>query len=146
MKLRESRFVSSDAPMFDSLLTDRETQLRLLRFLVVGGGSALVQVAVLRALRCRTGETIAFSISWMVSTTTHYFANRFWALPSTRDDTARQLGEYLVAVALSYLINLAVFKLLRVRFKLSPTWAALWAVPPSTVVVFLLLNYRVFGR
>jgi putative flippase GtrA len=132
--------------VFDSLLTDRETQLRLLRFLVVGGGSALVQVAVLRSLRYRMGETIAFTISWIVSTTTHYFANRFWALPSSREDTVRQLGEYLVAVALSYLINLAVFKLFRLRFRLSPTWAALWAVPPSTVVVFLLLNYRVFGR
>ena len=146
MKLRRIAFVASDAPMFDSLLTDRETQLRLLRFLIVGGGSALVQVAVLRGLRARMPETLAFTISWMVSTTTHYFANRFWALPSTRDDTVQQLGEYLVAVALSYLINLAVFKLLRHQFKLSATWAALWAVPPSTVVVFLLLNYRVFGR
>ena len=146
MKLPQRCFVSSDEPMFDSLLTDRETQLRLLRFLVVGGGSALVQVAVLRALRARLGETFAFTISWAVSTTTHYFANRFWALPSTRHDTGRQFAEYLIAVALSYLINLAVFKLLRLRFKLSQTWAALWAVPPSTVVVFLLLNYRVFGR
>ena len=23
-------------------------------------------------------------------------------------------------------------------------WAAFWAIPPSTVVVFLILNYRVF--
>lgn len=146
MRLRRARFVSSDAPMFESVLTDRETQLRLLRFLMVGGGSALVQVAVLRGLKPRMNETLAFTISWMVSTTTHYFANRFWALPSTRGDTVRQLGEYLVAVALSYVINLAVFKLLRLQFKLDATWAALWAVPPSTVVVFLLLNYRVFGR
>jgi putative flippase GtrA len=146
MKLRGARFVASDASMLEDLFTDRETQLRLLRFLVVGGGSALVQIAVLRGLRTRFGETIAFSISWVVSTTTHYFGNRVWALPSAREDTARQFGEYLIAVALSYVINLAVFKLLRVRFKLSQTWAALWAIPPSTVVVFLLLNYRVFGR
>jgi putative flippase GtrA len=146
MRLRRGHFVSSDGSMLDSLLTDRETQLRLLRFLVVGGGSALVQVAVLRALKSRMGETIAFSISWVVSTTTHYFANRFWALPSARSDTGRQFGEYLVAVALSYAINLAVFKLLRLRFGLSATWAALWAVPPSTIVVFLLLNFRVFGQ
>ena len=132
--------------MFDSLFTDRETQLRLLRFLLVGGGTALVQVAVLRALKERCGETLAFSLSWVVSTATHYFANRFWALPSGRGDTAQQLGEYLVAVALSYLINLGAFKLLRNRFKLSPTWATLWAIPPSTIVVFLILNYRVFGR
>ena len=146
MKLRRDACISSDDPMFDSLLTDRETQLRLLRFLVVGAGSALVQVAVLRALKTRVGETLAFSISWVVSTATHYFANRFWALPSARDDTVQQFGEYLVAVAVSYVINLAVFKLLRVRFKLSTTWATLWAIPPSTIVVFLILNFRVFGR
>jgi putative flippase GtrA len=146
MKLRRGGCISSDDPMFDSLLTDRETQLRLLRFLVVGAGSALVQVAVLRALKTRVGETLAFSISWVVSTTTHYFANRFWALPSARNDTAQQLGEYLVAVAVSYVINLAAFKLLRVRFKLSTTWATLWAIPPSTIVVFLILNFRVFGQ
>ena len=132
--------------MLDSLLTDRENQLRLLRFLVVGAGSALVQVAVLRALKTRMNETFAFSVSWLVSTTTHYFANRFWALPSGRHDTAQQLGEYLVAVALSYVINLGTFKLLRVRFKMSATWATLWAIPPSTIVVFLILNYRVFGQ
>src|SRR5687768_8443016 len=100
MRLRHPHFVSSHlAPMFESLLTDRETQIRLLRFLVVGGGSALVQVAVLKSLKARCGENLAFSISWVVSTTTHYFANRYWALPSTRQDAAQQFGEYLVAVA-----------------------------------------------
>src|SRR5215216_711700 len=144
MKLRSGGFVPSDRPMFDSLLTDREAQLRLLRFLVVGAGSALVQVAVLRALKSKVNETIAFSLSWVVSTTTHYFANRFWALPSARSDTAMQLGEYLFAVGVSYAINLGAFKLLRHKFRMSATWAALWAIPPSTIVVFILLNYRVF--
>lgn len=132
--------------MLDAFLHDRETQLRLLRFLAVGGGTALVQIAVLRALKARLGETWAFSISWVVSTTTHYVANRFWALPSGRSDPMQQLGEYLVAVGLSYLINLGAFKLLRNRFNLGATWATLWAIPPSTIVVFLILNYRVFGR
>lgn len=132
--------------MFDSLLTDRENQLRLLRFLIVGGGTALVQVAVLRALKSRMSETLAFTLSWVVSTTTHYLANRYWALPSGRGDAVQQFGEYLVAVAISYVINLGMFKLLRNHFKLSASWATLWAIPPSTIVVFLILNYRVFGR
>lgn len=138
--------MASDFPMFDSLLSDRENLLRFVRFLVVGAGSALVQVAVLRALKPKLGETWAFTVSWVVSTTTHYFANRYWALPSGRQDAGQQLGEYLFAVAVSYLINLGAFKLLRNKFKLSPTWATLWAIPPSTIVVFLLLNFRVFGR
>jgi putative flippase GtrA len=132
--------------MFEAYLTDRETQLRLLCFLAVGAGTALVQIAVLRALKTRMSETLAFSLSWVVSTATHYLANRFWALPSSRGDTVQQFGEYMIAVALSYGINLGLFKLLRNRFKLSATWATLWAIPPSTIVVFLILNYRVFGK
>ena len=48
-------------------------------------------------------------------------------------------------MVVSYVINLGAFKLLRNKFKLSPTWATLWATPPSTIVVFLILNFRVFA-
>ncbi len=123
---------------------DRETQLRVWRFLVVGGGSAGVQFIVLAVLKGWMSETLAFSLSWVVSTSTHYLANRFWALPSGRNDTAKQFGEYLIAVALSYVINLGAFELCRSFFDLGVMWAAFWAIPPSTVVVFLILNYRVF--
>ena len=121
----------------------RETQFRFWRFLVVGGGSLGVQLAVLWALQGRLDETLAFSVSWVISTATHYFANRFWALPSARHDAAKQFGEYLFTVALSYVINLAAFKACG-ALGMSAMWAATCAVPPSTVVVFLLLNYRVF--
>jgi putative flippase GtrA len=131
--------------MHEFLEANRETLLRLMRFLVVGGGSAVVQLLVLRALKTRMNETLAFSISWVISTTTHYLANRFWALPSARNDVTQQLGEYLFAVAVSYVINLGAFKLLRQKFGMSTMWATAWAIPPSTIVVFLLLNFRVFA-
>lgn len=121
-----------------------ETRRRAVRFLVVGGGSAAVQFAVLALLRDAMGATAAFSISWVVSTATHYLANRFWALPSARTDARKQFGEYLVAVGLSYVINLAAFKVYTIWLGLGVMWAAFWAIPPSTVVVFLILNYRVF--
>lgn len=125
-------------------LPPRDTQRRLFRFLAVGGGSALVQVAVIALLKRWTSETVAFSISWVVSTATHYAANRFWALPSGRSDSGKQLGEYLLTVAISYAINLGAFKLCRDGLGLSVEWSTLVAIPPSTVVVFLMLNYRVF--
>lgn len=103
-----------------------------------------MQFLVLAALKPRMNATAAFSISWVVSTATHYLANRFWALPSARHDTAKQLGEYLFAVALSYGINLGAFQICRHAIGLGVMWSAFWAIPPSTVVVFLLLNYRVF--
>ena len=125
-------------------LPDRETRMRILRFLIVGGGSAGVQFTVLALLRGWMSDTLAFSFSWVASTTTHYLANRFWALPSARRDTAKQFGEYLLVWVLSYTINLGALKVGTDLFGLSVLWAAFWAVPPSTVVVFLLLNYRVF--
>lgn len=124
-------------------LPDRETQLRMVRFLVVGGGTLLVQMAVIWVLKRWMNETLAFSLSWVVSTATHYLANRFWALPSSRHDAAKQFGEYLFTVAVSYVINLAAFKAFR-ALGLEALWATALAVPPSTVVVFLMLNYRVF--
>lgn len=131
--------------MLTTLLDDRETLLRLLRFLLVGGGTALLQVGVLKILRMKSGETFAFTGSWVISTLAHYTANRFWALPSDRHDSLTQFWEYLFVVTLSYGINLGLFKVFRSRLGLSPTWATLSSIPPSTVVVFLVLNYRVFG-
>ena len=90
------------------------------------------------------GDTAAMSTSWAITTLMHYLANKFWALPSKRTDAGRQLGEYLFAMVLSYTINLGSFKLCMLWFGLGPMWAAFWAVPPSTLVVFLILNYRVF--
>ena len=121
----------------------RETLLRLLRFLVVGGGSLGVQLATFWALAGWVNDTLAFSVSWLVSTGTHYLANRFWALPSTRHDAGRQLGEYLFTVTVSWVINTAAFKAL-LALGLNAYWAVACAVPPSTIVVFLMLNYRVF--
>ncbi len=130
--------------MFKPGSVDAQTVTRAVRFLVVGGGSAGVQFVVLALLKGVLSETLAFSISWVVSTATHYLANRFWALPSARRDAGRQFGEYLFAVALSYVINLGAFKFCTSVLGLGVMWAAFWAIPPSTIVVFLLLNYRVF--
>jgi len=86
----------------------------------------------------------AFSAAFAAATVTHYCLNRFWALPSERRDSGRQLGEYLLTVALSYGINLGVFKVAHDFFGLGVMAAAVCAVPPATIVVFLVLHHRVF--
>jgi putative flippase GtrA len=119
---------------------------RVIRFLVVGGGSAGVQLGVLAGMERWLGPFAAFTVSWVISTSLHYLANRYWALPSARRDAGRQLLEYLGVVALSYLINLGAFQLAHRGLGLGTVWAAFWAIPPSTLVVFLLLNFRVFRK
>ncbi|MBS0662204.1 MAG: GtrA family protein [Verrucomicrobia bacterium] len=124
--------------------TDRQTQVRFVRFLVVGGSAYAVQVATMKLFLLGCGMNLAFSLSFLCSTTTHYSLNRWWALPSTRVDTGRQLREYLGVAALSYVINFLLFRLCVDVLGLGRIWATAIAVPPSTLVVFLLLNFRVF--
>jgi putative flippase GtrA len=132
--------------MFKRILTRRETQVRFFRFLVVGGTAYLVQMASMKLLLGWLGTNPAFTLSFMCSTSTHYLLNRFWALPSMRADTLHQLGEYLVTAALSFVINFSLFRLCLDVFGLDKLSSTAVAVPPSTLVVFLLLNYRVFRR
>jgi putative flippase GtrA len=132
--------------MFKRILTSRETQVRFFRYLVVGGTACLVQVMSMKLFLGRLGTNLAFTLSFMCSTSTHYTLNRFWALPSTRGDTLRQLGEYLTIAALSYVINFLLFRLCLDVFGLDKLWSLVVIAPPSTVVVFLLLNYCVFRR
>jgi putative flippase GtrA len=132
--------------MMKPILPTRETQGRFSRFLVVGGLAAVVQLSSLTLFKQGLGPNLAFTLSFVLSTATHYSLNRFWALPSERRDTAQQLGEYLMTAGLSYLINLSLFRLCLSVIGLSVMWSAVVALPPSTLVVFLLLNYRVFRR
>jgi putative flippase GtrA len=128
------------------LISDRETRVRAARFLVVGGTSFIVQLAVMNVASgtMGLGTNMAFSLSFVCSTLTHYLLNRFWALPSARVDTWRQAKEYLGTAAISWVINLGVFRLCLDVIGLQKIWATAAAVPPSTIVVFLILNYRVF--
>jgi putative flippase GtrA len=132
--------------MFKRMLPSRETQVRFWRFIAVGGISAAVQLGSLAVLKRWFTPTLAFTLSFMMSTATHYSLNRFWALPSERRDRARQLTEYLATAGLSYLVNISLFNLCLHIIGLGVMGSAVFAVPPSTLVVFLLLNYRVFRR
>jgi putative flippase GtrA len=122
-----------------------ETRKRGIRFLVVGGTAYLVQY-VTTAIFFRLGLStdVGFTLGFICSTTTHYSLNRFWALPSMRSDSWRQFREYLATSALSLAINYGLFHLCMDVFGLGRLLSTAIAVPPSTVVVFLLLNYRVF--
>ena len=130
--------------MFKGKLTERATQVRFFRFLVVGASSAIVQFCVLAISKTFLPPRVAFSVSFGVAMFVHYGLNRFWALRSVRLDTHRQFGEYILTVCVSYVLNLTAFALGHEWFGLSVMWAAALAVPPSTLAVFLILNFRVF--
>jgi len=120
------------------------TRARFLRFFVVGGVGFIVQIGSLALLKNVLRPSFAFSVAFVLSVGSHYSLNRFWALRSVRSDSTRQFLEYLATVGVSYLINISVFKFCLHVLGLGVVESGVLAVPPSTLVVFLLLNYRVF--
>jgi putative flippase GtrA len=134
---------SSD-PMPDAPAAIQENGFRFVRFIVVGGTAYAVQWVTMKLFVGWFSTNAAFTLSFLCSSATHYSLNRFWALPSTRHDSWRQFAEYAATAALSWCINFALFRLCIDVLGLGKLWATAIAVPPSTVVVFLLLNFRVF--
>jgi len=122
----------------------RKTRDRFLKFVVVGGIGFLVQTGGVKFFKGFLPARLAFSLGFGLSVVSHYTLNRFWALKSTRQDGARQLAEYLGTVCVSYLVSFTAFNFFFSVAKLSVMWSTVLSVPPSTLVVFLLLNYRVF--
>lgn len=144
MTLRRAGSSRPDFAMLKALLSSQDSRWRGARFLIVGGTAYAVQVATMKLFSLELGTNVAFTLSFVCSTATHYALNRFWALPSLRTDTWRQAREYLGTAALSWLINFSLFRLCLDVFGVGQILATAIAVPPSTVVVFLLLNFRVF--
>jgi len=128
--------------MFKRLLQDRQTQVRFIKFFVVGGTGYGVNVFSFTLIKGLIGPNTAFTAAFILSTTAHYCLNRFWALKSTRSDTGRQFLEYLGTVVISYIISLVAFTLFRTFLSLGIAQAC--SIPPSTVVVFFILNFWVF--
>jgi len=125
-------------------LPNAETQVRFLRFGVVGFGVMILQVGSFWLFEQWWSISVAFVAAYVLAVTTHYSLNRFWALRSSRSDVTQQGGEYLVTAIGSFVSNYLLFNLLLKEFGLAPIAATLCASVTTAVVVFLILNFRVF--
>lgn len=121
-------------------------QVRFTRFLAVGIATGATQLGLLGLLGKELGSGIAFTIAYMSSILVHYFLNRFWALPSDRMDTKRQFTEYLMTVLLSYMLSLLGVQVLHRLFSVNLVLSALLAAVPTAIIVFIILNFRVFRK
>ena len=130
--------------MIKRLLLKRQMQVRFIKFIVVGGTGYCVSLLSFAIFKGLLTPNVAFTVAFILSTSTHYCLNRFWALKSTRSDTGKQFIEYLLTVVLSYSISLGCFKLFRSLVGLDLGLSQALSIPPATVVVFFILNFWVF--
>ena len=119
-------------------------KVRFLRFLTVGGCAAVVDFGALGVLRGWIPPTAAFSSAYVAGAVTHFLLNKHWTFRCARADLAKQVLEYLGVISITYLVQLAGFKVGLVLFKQNIYLAKVIAVPPGTIVGYFLLKMHVF--
>jgi putative flippase GtrA len=117
---------------------------RVFRFAIVGGVVMLVFMGLNWLLAPLLGADAAFFAAYAPAVALHFCLNKWWTFGSTRTDSGRQVGEYLLMVLATFLIQTAVFKLL-MHFTPLPSWLAAGAANAAQMVItFLVMQRRIF--
>jgi putative flippase GtrA len=120
------------------------SKIRFVRFLTVGVCTAVVDFGMLAILRGWIPPTAAFSGAYLAGAVTHFLLNKHWTFRCARTDLAKQVAEYLAVVGITYLVQLAGFRGGFALFNHNVFLAKAIAVPPGTIIGYLLLRMRVF--
>jgi len=117
---------------------------RVFRFGLVGLIVMLVFTGLNWLLAPSLGPNGAFFTAYPVAVALHFCLNKWWTFRCERTDSGRQVGEYLVMVLVTFLIQVAVFKTL-LRFTALPSWcAAGMANAAQMAITFVVMQRRIF--
>jgi putative flippase GtrA len=119
---------------------------RIVRSVVVGVVVALFFMGLNWLFGRWFGKDASFILAYPPALALHFFLNKKWTFGCARTDSGRQVTEYIVMAAITFLIQATVFKLLTTSTSL-PGWIASGVASASQMAVsFLIMQYRIFGR
>lgn len=125
-------------------MTIPPTVRKLLRFGLVGLAVMVFFMALNWVLGRWVGPTAAFLLAYPPALVLHYSLNKWWTFGCARTDTARQVSEYLVMVAITFVVQYAFFWLAHDRLAL-PGWLSAGVANGAQMVLsFLIMQRRVF--
>ena len=118
---------------------------RVVRFCVVGS-IVMVSFAFLNWLFGRwMGKQAAFLLAYSPALALHFSLNKWWTFGCERTDMARQIGEYLVMVVVTFVIQWTIFTAL-IAWTPMPGWlAAAAANAAQMLVTFVAMQRKVFA-
>jgi putative flippase GtrA len=117
---------------------------RILRYGVVGAAVMVFFSGMNWILGHAMGKDLAFIVAYPPAVALHFWLNKTWTFGSARKDTGKQFSEYAVMVAVTFLIQWAVFKILTSLTTVPGWFAALAANAAQMIVTFLAMQLRIF--
>jgi putative flippase GtrA len=124
----------------------QERFFRLLRFCIVGVTVAAIDFGIVWVLIGRIPSLVAVSIAYFTAVCCHFLLNKMWVFRCRRSDYIRQLIQYFAVVVASYAITIMIVHLCLSTFTTNVLIAKLFALPPATLVAFLLMQFFVFRK
>jgi putative flippase GtrA len=125
---------------------NRERLFRLFRFCTVGATVASIDFGLVWPLRGWTPPLVAVSIAYLTAAFCHFLLNKMWVFQCRRSDYLRQLAQYIAVVVASWSTTITIVQLCLSSFTNNVLIAKLSAIPPATLVAFLLMQFIVFRR
>jgi putative flippase GtrA len=111
----------------------------------VGATVAAIDFSLLWVLSRWLPPLIAVSIAYLTAVSCHFLLNKMWVFRCSRPDYAKQVAQYALGVAACWLTTLGIVRLSLSTITENILLAKLIAVPPATLVGFLMLRFFVFG-
>jgi putative flippase GtrA len=111
----------------------------------VGATVAAIDFSLLWVLSRWLPPLMAVSIAYLTAVSCHFLLNKMWVFRCSRTDYAKQVAQYALGVAACWLTTLGIVRISLSTITENILLAKLIAVPPATLVGFLMLRFFVFG-
>ena len=118
--------------------------IRLLKFGFVGGTVTIVNLSVLALTSRYLDPYTAFLVAYVPSVILHFTLNKQWVFRCERQDLMRQIFQYSAVAGMNFAINFALYALAFHFISRSTLIANLIAIPPTTLIGYLLFQKHVF--
>ena len=124
----------------------QERFFRFLRFCIVGAAVASVDFGLVWLLSGRMPPLVAVSIAYFTAVCCHFLLNKMWVFQCRRSDYISQIIQYSAVVVASWVTTISIVHLCLSNITTNLLIAKLFAIPPATLIAFLLMRLFVFRR
>ena len=127
-------------------MSNQERILQFIRFCVVGGSVAVIDLTVVWVTSHLLPALVAVSLGYITGVTCHFLLNKFWVFRCKSQQYRRQLAFYLLHVVLYWLMTVLIVSLVLSITPASVVMARVISIPPMMLFTFCFLRFVVFNK
>ncbi|HEY0455677.1 MAG TPA: GtrA family protein [Verrucomicrobiae bacterium] len=117
---------------------------KLIRFGLTGGVVFCVDVLLVWAFSRWFAPTVAVTLAYALAVALHFCLNKWWVFGSFERAMGREIWRYLIVVFACWACTISIVQIVMAWIYPNVVIAKILAVPPSTLLGYLLMRSFVF--